>query len=60
MTEILEEFYDTHLEKIKLVISGIAQSSFKDFYILIYSKQWLQDKKLEQQLIMSQSMITII
>ena len=51
MTEILEEFYDEHLDKIKLVISGIAQSSFKEFYTLIYSKRWLQDRKLEQQLL---------
>ena len=51
MTEILEEFYDEHLDKIKLVISGIAQSTFKEFYTLIYSKRWLQDRKLEQQLL---------
>lgn len=51
MTENLEEFYETNLEKIKLVISGIAHSSHNDFYILIYSKQWLQNKQLEQQLL---------
>ncbi len=50
-TEILEDFYNEHLEKIKLVIAGLAHSSHKDFYTMIYSKKWVTDRNLTQQLI---------
>lgn len=51
MTSELTEFYNNHIEKIKLVVSGIAQSAHKEFYELVWSRKWLQNKNLSHNLL---------